>query len=279
MFATIGHTFSLMKMSWGVLMKDRELLLFPVFTVLGLVVVLGVFFGIASMTGSLERLDSETATTTGMDAALYVLAFFSAYFVVIFFNAALISAALERLRGGDPNVSSGLAHALAHIHTLLGWSIIAATVGLILQLLRANQRNAIARIVIDMIGGIWEFLTFFVIPILVSENVGPFGAIKRSSGLVRKTWGRQITASFGFMIVYILAVIVGLAPAYLVGMVSGTAGMVVGVLTVGLALCTVQALEGIFKAALYEFAMGEKPAEFELRTLQNAYRPAPEGAG
>jgi hypothetical protein len=151
-------------------------------------------------------------------------------------------------------------------------------VGLILQLLRANQRNVIARIVIDMIGGIWEFLTFFVIPILVSENVGPIGAIKRSSGLVRKTWGRQITASFGFMIVYILAVIIGLLPAFLVGMISGSAGVVVGVLTVGLALCTVQALEGIFKAALYEFAKGEKPAEFDLRTLQNAYRPAPAGA-
>ena len=276
MFATIGHTFSLMKMSWGVLMKDRELLFFPLFTVLGLIVILGLFFGIASLTGSLERLDSDTAT--GMDSALYVLAFFSAYFVVIFFNAALISAALERLRGGDPNISSGLSHAMAHIHTLLGWAIIAGTVGLILQLLRANQRNAIARIVIDMIGGIWEFLTFFVIPILVSENVGPIGAIKRSSGLVRKTWGRQITASFGFMLVYILAVIIGLLPAFLVGMISGSAGMVVGVLTVGLALCTVQALEGIFKAALYEFAMGEKPAEFDLRTLQNAYRPAPAGA-
>ncbi len=276
MFATIGHTFSLMKMSWGVLMKDRELLFFPLFTVLGLIVILGVFFGIASLTGSLERLGSDTAT--GMDSALYVLAFFSAYFVVIFFNAALISAALERLRGGDPNISSGLSHAMAHIHTLLGWAIIAGTVGLILQLLRANQRNVIARIVIDMIGGIWEFLTFFVIPILVSENVGPIGAIKRSSGLVRKTWGRQITASFGFMIVYILAVIIGLLPAFLVGMISGSAGVVVGVLTVGLALCTVQALEGIFKAALYEFAKGEKPAEFDLRTLQNAYRPAPAGA-
>ena len=276
MFATIGHTFSLMKMSWGVLMKDRELLFFPLFTVLGLIVILGVFFGIASLTGSLERLDSDTAT--GMDSALYVLAFFSAYFVVIFFNAALISAALERLRGGDPNISSGLSHAMAHIHTLLGWAIIAGSVGLILQLLRANQRNVIARIVIDMIGGIWEFLTFFVIPILVSENVGPIGAIKRSSGLVRKTWGRQITASFGFMIVYILAVIIGLLPAFLVGMISGSAGVVVGGLTVGLALCTVQALEGIFKAALYEFAMGEKPAEFDLRTLQNAYRPAPAGA-
>ena len=117
-----------------------------------------------------------------------------------------------------------------------------------------------------MIGGIWEFLTFFVIPILVSENVGPFGAIKRSSGLVRKTWGRQITASFGFMIVYILAVVVGLLPAYLVGMISGTAGMVVGVLTVGLALSTVQALEAIIKAPLYELSMGENPAEKDLRT-------------
>ena len=94
-----------------------------------------------------------------------------------------------------------------------------------------------------MIGGIWSYLTFFVIPILVSENVGPIGAIKRSSGLVRKTWGRQITASFGFMLVYILAIIIGIIPAYIVGLISGTAGLAVGGITVGLAICTVQALE------------------------------------
>jgi hypothetical protein len=205
---------------------------------------------------------------------LYVLAFFSSYFVIIFFNAALISAALDRLRGGDPNVSSGLSHAFAHIHTIFIWALIAATVGLALQLLRANQRNVFARMIIDMIGGVWDFLTFFVVPILVSENVGAIGAIKRSSGLVRKTWGRQITASFGFILVYILAVIIGAIPAILVGFVSGIAGVAVGIMTVGLAVCTVQALEGIFKAALYEYAMGEKPAEFDLRTLQTAYKPA-----
>jgi len=273
MFATIGHTFELMKMSWGVLMKDKELLFFPLFTVIGLVITTGIFLAVAGSMGSIERLDAG-ATSRG-DQILYALAFFSAYFVVIFFNAALVSAALDRLRGGDPNVRSGLSHAFAHIHVIFLWALIAATVGLALQLLRANQRNAFARIVIDMIGGVWEFLTFFVIPILVSENVGPIDAIKRSSGLVRKTWGRQITASFGFMIVYILAGIVGLVPALLIGAISGLAGMVLGIITVGLAICTVQALEGIFKAALYEFAMGEKPAEFDLRTLQTAYRPAP----
>lgn len=273
MFATIGHTFELMKMSWGVLMKDKELLFFPLFTVIGLVITIGIFLAVAGSMGSIERLDAG-ATSRG-DQILYALAFFSAYFVVIFFNAALVSAALDRLRGGDPNVRSGLSHAFAHIHVIFLWALIAATVGLALQLLRANQRNAFARIVIDMIGGVWEFLTFFVIPILVSENVGPIDAIKRSSGLVRKTWGRQITASFGFMIVYIFAGIVGLVPALLIGAISGLAGMVLGIITVGLAICTVQALEGIFKAALYEFAMGEKPAEFDLRTLQTAYRPAP----
>ena len=272
MFATIGHTFELMKMSWDVLMKDKELLFFPLFTVIGLVAVISIFSGIAGSTGAFTRLDAN-AISRG-DQILYVLAFFSSYFVIIFFNAALISAALDRLRGGDPNVSSGLSHAFAHIHTIFIWALIAATVGLALQLLRANQRNAFARIIIDMIGGVWDFLTFFVVPILVSENVGAIGAIKRSSGLVRKTWGRQITASFGFMLVYILAVIIGAIPAILVGFVSGLAGVAVGIMTVGLAICTVQALEGIFKAALYEYAMGEKPAEFDLRTLQTAYKPA-----
>ena len=273
MFATIGHTFELMKMSWDVLMKDKELLFFPLFTVIGLVAVISIFSGIAGSTGAFTRLDAN-AISRG-DQILYELAFFSSYFVVIFFNAALISAALDRLRGGDPNVSSGLSHAFAHIHTIFIWALIAATVGLALQLLRANQRNVFARMIIDMIGGVWDFLTFFVVPILVSENVGAIGAIKRSSGLVRKTWGRQITASFGFMLVYILAVIIGVIPAILVGFVSGIAGVAVGIMTVGLAVCTVQALEGIFKAALYEYAMGEKPAEFDLRTLQTAYKPAP----
>jgi len=272
MFATIGHTFELMKMSWDVLMKDKELLFFPLFTVIGLVAVISIFSGIAGSTGAFTRLDAN-AISRG-DQILYVLAFFSSYFVIIFFNAALISAALDRLRGGDPNVSSGLSHAFAHIHTIFIWALIAATVGLALQLLRANQRNVFARMIIDMIGGVWDFLTFFVVPILVSENVGAIGAIKRSSGLVRKTWGRQITASFGFILVYILAVIIGAIPAILVGFVSGIAGVAVGIMTVGLAVCTVKALEGIFKAALYEYAMGEKPAEFDLRTLQTAYKPA-----
>lgn len=285
MFGTISHTFELMKMSWGVLMKDKELLWFPVFSAIGVAIVIGLLFAIGSATGALDRLSeagtaaSETSQAAGQtteslqagDIILYVVAFFLVYFVVIFFNAALVSAALERLRGGDPDVKSGLSHAFAHIHTILGWAIISASVSLLLQIAKANQKNAFGRIALEIVGGVWEFLTFFVVPILVSENVGPFGAIKRSSGLVRKTWGRQISASFGFFIVYIIAVGLAVLPAILIGLVVPIAGLVVGLITGSIALAVVQALEGIFKAALYEYAMGERPQEFDLRTLQTAY--------
>jgi hypothetical protein len=278
MFATIGHTWELMKMSFGVLKKDKELLWFPVFSGIGVAIVLGLFFAIGSATGAIDRLSSTSeATTEQVTAGDYVLmaaAFFLVYFVTIFFNAALVAAALERLRGGDPNVSSGLSKAFSHIHNIIGWAIISATVGLILQVARANSRNAIARIALDLVGGVWAFLTFFVVPVLVAEGIGPFGAIKRSSELVRKTWGRQIAANFGFAIVYIIAVLLAIIPGILIGLIVPIAGIVVGLVAMAIAMSVVQALEGIFKAALYEYAMGERPQEFDLRTLQTAYRPA-----
>jgi hypothetical protein len=280
MFATIGHTWELMKMSFGVLKKDKELLWFPVFSGIGVAIVLALFFAIGSATGAIDRLSgsSETAETaqqvTGGDYALMVAAFFLIYFVTIFFNAALVSAAIERLRGGDPNVGSGLAKAFSHIHNILGWAIISATVGLILQVLRAKSDNFFARLALDLVGGVWAFLTFFVVPILVAEGIGPLGSIKRSSELVRKTWGRQIAANFGFFIVYLIAFFIALVPGILIGLIEPIAGMVVGLVAMAVAMSVVQALEGIFKAALYEYALGERPQEFDLRTLQTAYRPA-----
>ena len=70
---------------------------------------------------------------------------------------------------------------------------------------------------------------------------------------------------------------IGIVVAILLGLVVPVAGIVTGLITVSTALAIVQALEGIFKAALYEYAMGEKPLEFDLRTLQTAYRPVGEG--
>ncbi len=277
MFATIGHTFELMKMSWRVLMKDRELIFFPILAAMFILVTVGVFFLVANSTGTLDRLGAVQAEEPGaaMSAADIVLGvgvFFLTTFIGIFFNAALVAAALGRLRGGDPNVGSGLRIATTHIHAIIGWAVVATTVGLILQLLRNMARNNfLGQIAVSIVGGVWAYLTFFVVPVLVAEGVGPIEAFKRSKGMFTKTWGRQVSASFGFGLVYLVAGIAALVPTAALFFIHPVLGVAGGALFFGVALGAVAAMEGIFKAALYEFANGENPLEFDRETLSSAY--------
>jgi hypothetical protein len=275
MFATIGQTFNLMKMSWRVLMKDRELIWFPIMAGIVLLAIIGVAAAIGASMGTFERLESEGANAeqanTG-DVLLGIILYAVATFVVIFFNSALIAAAMERLRGGDPSVSSGFRAALAHIHSIAGWALIAATIGLILQLLRSRTDNVLGRIAIALVGGAWAYMTFFVVPFLVTEGIGPVEAIKRSGALFRRTWGQQAVSGFGFGIVYFGAALVALLPSILLFAVMPALGILVAVPLFAIAIGTVMALEGIFKAALFEFANDRNPLEFDRQTLSSAYR-------
>ena len=222
MFGTIGHTFELMKMSWRVLMLDRELILFPVMSAVGMVLLAGAVFA-GGLLGGAFGLAEEGGEGSGGDLALGLVLAFGSSAIVIFFNAALVAAAQERLRGGDPNVTSGLKAASAHVPQILAWALITTAVTLILQALR--ERGGIAGQVASMVGGIaWSLATFFVIPLLVAEGIGPIEAIRRSSSLLRQTWGRQISASFGFGIVTIGAIIVAAIPGLPAGLHPPPAG-------------------------------------------------------
>jgi hypothetical protein len=274
MFQTIGHTFELMGMSWRVLRQDRQLILFPVLAGTSILVLLGLFAVIAAATGALDRMDAVSndvpgAAFTAGDYALGIVLLFLATFTGIFFNSALIAAALERLRGGNPTVESGLKHALTKIDSIIGWAVISTTVGILLQILSSNDR--IGRVVSWLIGGAWAYMTFFVVPLIVAEGVGPFESIGKSTSLLRQTWGRQVTSAFAFWLVYLAAMIVVIVPAALCWAISPLLGIIVGVLAASLALATVAAMEGIFKAALYQYAKGETPASFDSRVLSSAF--------
>ncbi|MGE3074092.1 MAG: DUF6159 family protein [Dehalococcoidia bacterium] len=282
MFRTIGRTWNLGKLSWSVLMQDKELLLFPVFGLISAAIVLAIFASIAYATGSFDRLDAAMNDSTGstaesvnvLDVVLYVLGAVAVAYCVIFFNAALVAAALERLRGGDPNVQTGIAAVLPHALNILGWAIISASVGLILQALRSRTDNILGRIALSIAGGVWAYMTFFVVPILVAQGIGPIDAIKHSSSLFKRTWGEQVASNFGFGIFYVLAFVIVAIPIVLIFALNPVAGLIVGIALVTLALGTVQAIEGIFKAALYEYAHdGQVPQAFATADLANSYRP------
>lgn len=272
MFQTIGRTWELIKMSWAVLKKDRELVLFPVMSTVALVILAGLMMGVGSSVGTVDRLADTGASE--VDIALLAVTYFLLAFVVIYFNSALIGAAMIRLAGGDPTVRDGLRMANKRLPQILGWALISATVGLILQVLRSQSRdNMLGQIVLSLVGGVWAYLTYFVVPIVVAEGLGPFAAIRSSGSLFKRTWGEQVTSNVGFGILGLVAALIGALPAILVAAVSLPVGIAVGVATVGLALAIVTALEGIFKAALYGYvADGRVPEDFTRDSLAGAYQ-------
>jgi len=203
------------------------------------------------------------------------------YFVIFFFNAALVSAAVIRLEGGDPTLADGFNGAKARIVPILGYAAIAATVGMLLQALKSRENNFLVRLIGSGLGVAWTLSTFLVVPVLVQRNVGPIDAIKESVALLKRTWGENaignvgLGAAFGLMslVLILFSVVVVIAAASLSVTLAITLAVVAVLALVFLAVVQ-SALSGIYSAALYRFAtVGEAPAGFENTGLQRAFAP------
>ncbi len=285
MFATIGRSWRLFKICLHVLSVDKELIFFPIFSTISVILVTLTFFGVTFGIGSFDRL--ETGAFTAVDLVAVFGFYVFSYFVIIFFNAALVFAAHERLEGGDPNIRSGLAGASSRIITIFFWAVIAATVGLILQILSSQARERggiigiIGQIVVAIIGAAWSLITFFVVPLIVIEHRGLFDSFKTSLSMLRRTWGEQVVGNFGLGLIQFGATLVAILVAVVLGFalsLLGTAGIVLAVvigivLVVGVSL-VFATLSGIYKAALYNYAAdGQVPELFTEDTIRGAFRP------
>ncbi len=276
MFDRLARSWDLVKASAQVLSSDRQLLLFPVMSLLGSLLVLATFLLPIFGLGLLPR-DGSSAAAWWLVGFLFYL---SQYFVIFFFGSALVGAALIRLEGGSPTLHDGLSIAWSKVGTILGYAAIAATVGVILRALE-ERAGFVGRIVIGLLGAAWTVSTFLTVPVLVARDVGPVEAVKESMGLLRKTWGENLAGQGGiglaFGLISMAVFFVGVALALLASTVSGVAAVAVGVviLVAMLALGIYQsALTGVYSAALYRYAdTGEAPVEFQGALLESAFQP------
>ena len=274
-----ARSWTLAKASLGVLRSDKELLVFPLISSIAALLVAASFvlpmFGL----GMLERLDGEGSLPLAF--YLWLFAFYLVqYFVIFFFNAALVGAAMVRLDGGDPTVGTGLRIAAGKWKQILGYAAIAATVGM---LLRAIEQRAgfVGRIVVGLIGVAWTVATFLTVPVLVARDIGPVDAVKESASLLGRTWGENLIGNGGIgLAMGLLNVLLVLGGGALVVLfaIQGLPALAIttaiaGLLAVlGLALVHA-ALSGIYSAALYRYAMqGEAPAGFDGTLLREAFQ-------
>jgi hypothetical protein len=254
-------------------------MLFPIVSSIGTIIVTVVFFIPLLATGVVTSGD-----TSGNEVLLLILAFlfyFAMYTVIIFSNTALVSAAMMRMRGEKPTVRDGFRMASERIGAILGYAAISATVGVILNMLR-DEENFLGQIVASIVSVAWNLITFLVIPVLVVENVGPIEAIKRSGSLLKRTWGEQVVGSFGIgMVVFLISLAVALViGGPLVWLASLTGSDIAIALAVGVVVIIVMginlvgtAMNGIFQAALYNYATTGEDEFFEEGVLRGAFQP------
>ena len=257
MAGKFAASWSLVKASAAVLKSDRELLLFPLLSGLATLLVVASFalpFLAAGGLLHLREISSNHAGLAAGDYALMFLFYLCQYAVIFFFNTALVGAAMMRLDGGDPTLGDGLRLAWSRLPAILGYALIAATVGL---LLRALEKRAgfIGRWIIGLLGVAWTVATFLVVPVLAATDVDPVTAVKESATLLRRTWGENLIGNVGMGIAFGLL--------FMALMLAGA----------GVLALVQSALQGIYAAALYRYATdGNAGGGFDADVLGQAFR-------
>lgn len=276
----ISNMWSLMTASWQVLNKDKEMLIFPLISGICCLVVMSSFAIPLYMTGNWHWQPPSGDTISTNQVAIYYttlfLFYFCNYFVIVFFNSALIACAVIRMSGGDPTVSDGFRAAIARLPLIAGWTLVLATVGLILRIIGGRSEKT-RRIVSSLLGMVWSVVSFLVIPILVIEKKSPIAALKESTMLLKKTWGEQLIGNFGFGIVFLLLGI----PAFFLIFLGIFAGSSIAIICFCLAavylivsILIQSALQAIFQVAIYLYARdGQAPPGFQSELIAATFVP------
>ena len=271
------RTIILAKTSWAVLKSDRSLALFPVLSALaslGIIVVLAVL-GWATKGTTTNNLGHTEYTASAATIVIGIVGYVGLAFVQTYFLAGLVGSANEVLEGRPTSVGHGMSIASSRVSKLLPWAIVSATVNYLIQAL--EQRAGIfGKIIGSLLGAAWSVLTFLTVPIIVFENLGPVKALKRSGSLLKSTWGENIIAQMGFGLLALIPILAAFAIGAL-GFASGTAVIAIPMIAVAVViilatLVVINALSGIFRTALYRYAVdGAVPGAFADVDLASAF--------
>ena len=197
---------------------------------------------------------------------------------------ALAACATRALDGEDTTFGEGVAAARSRMGIILGWSAVVLVVGAAITALQALLRDAAGNVVGSIIGGLanfaWTVATFFVIPVIALEGLGPKDAIKRSTGIIKERWGESVvgSATIGGAI-FLVGILPGILLVVGVALTGSTAALGAVVIAIGVVVIVVAALlqttlNAVFQVALFRFAtQGDVSGRVLAGPLAGAFRP------
>jgi len=278
-----SRSWELVKQSFAILRSDKQLMLFPVLSAVTCLFVTAVI----ATGGTFMLLPARAAALAAGErfnpnqSPVFLLGLFTLYvanyFIMVFFNVALVGVANSRLMGGSWTFRDGIELAWARKGTILQWALVAATVGMILRTIE-ERLGIVGRIIMRIIGIAWTLACYFVVPVLAFEDLTPIDAVKRSAKLFRDTWGEKVVGGFSLSLVSLVLLLPGfglwIAAMFLGGIQGLLIGTVLMVLYFLLLSVFMSAVQGVFNAALYRYACFKQvPPAFDHDLVAAAWAP------
>lgn len=237
----------------------------------------GSLFGTLPETGG----DQRTVHLTGLAYAVIAIVYMVSMFLASFFNTAFYHQILQALAGGPVSIRAGIAFARTRLLSILMWSLLASTVGLIIKALE-ERLGWLGRWVMKLVGVVWSVASVFAIPVIVREgNTNPITLLRNSASTLRKTWGEALIGYAGLTVgTWIVAVgslvfvggAIALAAALEFGAIIFIAVSVwlIGILTYSY---LISVAGHIYRASLYVYATeGVVPAPYTPAMMDAAWK-------
>lgn len=231
----------LFRSSLMVIVRNKELLIFPIFISLASAVILLFFFAPAVLwpTGHSyfsaehwQALGHKFFTKTGaagrdqftyspVAIAYLVFLYFVSMFVATFFNVAFYNEILEALSGRPVSLARGLKFACSRWKAILMWTLFAGMIGLIIKAIE-QRFDLVGKIIARLVGAAWSIASVFVIPVIVrdEESVNPLVMLKKSATILTRTWGEGLIGFIGMGAINLVVMIGSLIVIVATGIIS-----------------------------------------------------------
>jgi len=269
-FERLSNGWTITMNSFTILKKNKQLIIFPVLSGISLILVMGSF-----ITGTLAvagwDVDYIQTDNQLINYAVMFGFYFINYFIIVFFNMALIHCTKLYFAGEEISLSIGLKFSVSKIGAIVSWSLFAATVGTILKIIQENT-GIIGKIITGLLGIVWSVTTFFVVPIIAYENLGPIAAFKRSTRLMKQKWGESLSSTFSLGLIQLAVFLLAAIPIVFIAVyLNMLLGVGLGIMAAFLIFAVFSAAETIFISSVYHNVTGNIDDHFNQQIVDSLF--------
>ncbi len=269
-FDRLSNGWKIAMSSFRVLKEKKDLVIFPILSGVSILLIVGSFFTVFGIASGWDTENLREYNTPLYYLLLFVF-YVVNYFIVVFFNVALVHCSRLYFKGEEVSVRDGLKFSMTRLGAIFSWAFLAATVGLILKMIQENV-GWLGKIITSIIGVVWNIAVFFVVPVIAYENKGPLEAIKRSSQLMKEKWGESLGATFSFGLIQFLGVMVVGVVLFFVGSIfHPIAGIALAIVGAFLVISIISAAEMIFVSAIYHNVDGNLDKHFNQQLVNSLF--------